>query len=527
MPINFQQLQQASQPKILGALPSQGQSDSGIDSLMGGLTDLIGVVKGFGQSSYSNPQTSGATSANIPGLQSGVQPAQSQFGLNKPNIQTPDQAAQGMMPQTLNAPSMLDGANQNTNLFNTAMKQYGLKEGNPVLSQYLQKANPDLNPTTTPWCAGFVGSVLNSSGLKGTGSLSAKSYLNYGVPTQKPSQGDIVVLNRGNDPSLGHVGFFAGYDNSGNVKILGGNQDNSVSIKSFPSTMVAGFRSPPSGREVQAFAQQNNIQNPGQLANMTNPQNQTLDIIKKFEGYSDKPYWDVNAHRAGYGSDTTTLADGRVVKIKQGMTVTREDSERDLARRTQEFQNTAMKQVGQEVWNKLPPNAQAGLTSVAYNYGSLPKRIIPAVKSGDINMIGEAVRGLAGDNKGVNKSRRNQEADIIISPIGSQQTLNDANTPIQRTPPVQPGFPPRPNTQLASNTRLDGINSRLKSEQYSNMPIQGPSTNSNTPTVGEEYMSNYLGQQDPNGSQQASNKGINWQLLQALVNKQGNGSQSA
>jgi hypothetical protein len=55
--------------------------------------------------------------------------------------------------------------------------------------------------------------------------------------------GAVVVLSRGSNPSLGHVGFFMGYSGS-NVKILGGNQMNQVSIANFPKTKVAAYRWP-------------------------------------------------------------------------------------------------------------------------------------------------------------------------------------------------------------------------------------------------------------------------------------------
>lgn len=138
-----------------------------------------------------------------------------------------------------------------------------------------------------------------------------------------------------------------------------------------------------------------------------------LALIRGFEGFRDKPYWDVNAHRAGYGSDTVTLADGRVAKVTPGMTVSREDAERDLARRSAEFAAGAAKAVGAEAWAALPEAARNGLTSVAYNYGSLPKRVVAAVRSGDVSQIAQAVRGLSGDNGGVNARRRNAEAAVI------------------------------------------------------------------------------------------------------------------
>lgn len=142
-------------------------------------------------------------------------------------------------------------------------------------------------------------------------------------------------------------------------------------------------------------------------------QDLTTDLIKQREGFISKPEYDVNAYRAGYGSDTVTRADGSVEKVKPGMSVSREDAERDLQRRIQtEFVPKAAAKVGEENWSRLPENARAALTSVAYNYGNIPNRIVPAVQSGNPEAIAKAIESLAGDNKGVNAGRRMQEANI-------------------------------------------------------------------------------------------------------------------
>ncbi len=128
-------------------------------------------------------------------------------------------------------------------------------KGREELSGFFNKSmGQNVDPSKTPWCAAFVNSALGASGQKGTGSLMAKSFLNYGTATDKPTQGDIVVLNRGNDPSLGHVGFYSGTETRGGqdyIKILGGNQDNGVSVKSYPASQLAGYRHPPSAEEIQ------------------------------------------------------------------------------------------------------------------------------------------------------------------------------------------------------------------------------------------------------------------------------------
>ena len=142
-------------------------------------------------------------------------------------------------------------------------------------------------------------------------------------------------------------------------------------------------------------------------------QDMATALIKEREGFIEKPKYDVNAYRAGYGSDTVTLPDGTVQKVTPGMRVSAEDAERDLQRRIQtEFVPKAAAKVGENVWSSLPENTRAALTSVAYNYGTVPSRIVPAVQSGNPETIARAIESLADDNKGVNAGRRMQEANI-------------------------------------------------------------------------------------------------------------------
>jgi len=147
-------------------------------------------------------------------------------------------------------------------------------------------------------------------------------------------------------------------------------------------------------------------------------------LIRKQEGFRTTAYFDKDKYRVGFGSDTITTADGQVIPVKPGMTVTRADAERDLQRRIGEFQSGIVQDVGPGPWASLPPAAKAALTSVAYNYGSLPGRVVNAIKSGDIAQISEAVRGLSKDNGGINARRRNEEADIIAGGGDQIASLN-------------------------------------------------------------------------------------------------------
>lgn len=139
------------------------------------------------------------------------------------------------------------------------------------------------------------------------------------------------------------------------------------------------------------------------------------DLLKKEEGFRETPYWDVNAFRTGYGSDTVTTAEGKVQKVTQGMKITRADADRDLVRRLGEFEKTAAGQVGAENWNKLPAATRAVLLSVTYNYGSLPKSVVSSVRQG--GDVAGAVGSLS-----ANKSRRAREASIIRSGGGASPT---------------------------------------------------------------------------------------------------------
>lgn len=146
-------------------------------------------------------------------------------------------------------------------------------------------------------------------------------------------------------------------------------------------------------------------------------------MLRQFEGFQPRAKFDVNAFRAGFGSDTITRENGAVERVLRDSVVTRADAERDLARRLRELDGIITRQIGQKAFDGLSPRARAALDSVAYNYGSLPKRIISAAKSGDDAAIGAGIRGLAGDNGGVNARRRNVEADFIVGPIANDNGL--------------------------------------------------------------------------------------------------------
>ncbi len=123
----------------------------------------------------------------------------------------------------------------------------GIKEikGNkhhPEIVQYWKDIKRGgIKDDETPWCAAFVGAMLERSGIKSSRFESAKSYLDWGVIIKEPVDGCIVVFSRNGG---GHVGFVVGEDTNGNLLVLGGNQKNAVNVASFNKSRVKGYRYP-------------------------------------------------------------------------------------------------------------------------------------------------------------------------------------------------------------------------------------------------------------------------------------------
>jgi uncharacterized protein (TIGR02594 family) len=93
----------------------------------------------------------------------------------------------------------------------------------------------------TPWCAAFVGAMLENVGLISSRFESARSYLDWGVKLDQADLGCIVVFSRDGG---GHVGFVVGRDPAHRLMVLGGNQGDEVNIRTFDRSRVTGYRWP-------------------------------------------------------------------------------------------------------------------------------------------------------------------------------------------------------------------------------------------------------------------------------------------
>lgn len=133
-----------------------------------------------------------------------------------------------------------------------ANKYLGVKEikgpqHNPQILEFWKTVKlSGIKDDEVPWCAAFVGAVLELSGIRSTRADNARSYLNWGVALPEPSVGAIVVFQRDGG---GHVGFIVGRDKSANLVVIGGNQGDKVSIAPFTVERVVGYRWPASGIE--------------------------------------------------------------------------------------------------------------------------------------------------------------------------------------------------------------------------------------------------------------------------------------
>ena len=109
-----------------------------------------------------------------------------------------------------------------------------------------------IDPVRYEWCAAFVNAILESNDLPTSDTVSkypltARSFLNLGeeVEVWNPIEGDIIVFPRGNQGWQGHVGFYVGasvIDGIDYYWILGGNQNDKVSIEAYPAYKALSIR---------------------------------------------------------------------------------------------------------------------------------------------------------------------------------------------------------------------------------------------------------------------------------------------
>jgi len=129
-----------------------------------------------------------------------------------------------------------------------AKKYVGLKEvlgkgSNATIDGWFHSFGYPTLKDDTPWCSLFANVVVREAGYAGTGSLAARSWMNWGKPLAKPVPGCIAVFKRGSSSWEGHVTFYVS-ETKTHIKCVGGNQSNMVNEASYPKSQLLGYRQP-------------------------------------------------------------------------------------------------------------------------------------------------------------------------------------------------------------------------------------------------------------------------------------------
>lgn len=125
----------------------------------------------------------------------------------------------------------------------------GHNDHNPRIIAYHATTSYAAKADEVPWCSSFVNWVLKESGVDGTDSAAAASWLDWGQNTEA-KQGAVTVIymknaNRSLSSSGNHVGFLL-RETSSHYVILGGNQGDQVKESYYPKTswQLRGYRWP-------------------------------------------------------------------------------------------------------------------------------------------------------------------------------------------------------------------------------------------------------------------------------------------
>lgn len=130
------------------------------------------------------------------------------------------------------------------NEYEKGVKEIRGDEHNPDILKYHDSTSLKATDDETAWCSSFVNWCMEVAGEQGTNSAAARSWLKWGRKITEPEVGCVVVFARGNSSWQGHVGFVRHVNADGSLDVLGGNQSNAVSIKTYSTDRLLGYRMP-------------------------------------------------------------------------------------------------------------------------------------------------------------------------------------------------------------------------------------------------------------------------------------------
>ncbi|MFY9239483.1 MAG: TIGR02594 family protein [Roseovarius sp.] len=112
-----------------------------------------------------------------------------------------------------------------------------------IMAMYASVGHDWVEHDSVAWCAAFVGHCLEQAGIRSTRQLTARSYLDWGIPVEiaDAQPGDIGVIPRGTSSWQGHVFFIERIEGPW-VWGLGGNQSDAVNVKRYPVSKLLGVR---------------------------------------------------------------------------------------------------------------------------------------------------------------------------------------------------------------------------------------------------------------------------------------------
>jgi len=117
-------------------------------------------------------------------------------------------------------------------------------KSNSRITEYHEHTNIAGYDDKAAWCSSFLNWVFFRSGIEGTGSALARSWLEWGEPLSTPKVGCVVILERENPTGwMGHVGLYLTTEGE-QIFLLGGNQLGEVREHFYPVSTVLGYRWP-------------------------------------------------------------------------------------------------------------------------------------------------------------------------------------------------------------------------------------------------------------------------------------------